>query len=98
MSVSGCGCYCHAAFVDISSNSTRERDRHSRMYIEGSEARKWIFRNRFLECDYRKRKTKIIIIFLKCGKIDKNKEILFVSASDTLIPTEVFYIARDRGL
>ena len=60
MSVSGCGCFCHAAFVDISSNSTRERDRHSRMYIEDNEARKWIFRNRFLlECDYRKRKTKI---------------------------------------
>ena len=59
MSVSGCGCFCHAAFVDISRNSTRERDRHSRMYIEGSEARKWIFRNRLLlECDYKKRKAR----------------------------------------
>lgn len=59
MSVSDCGCYCHAAIVDISSNSTRERDRHSRMYIEGSEARKWIFRNRLLlECDYKKRKAR----------------------------------------
>lgn len=60
MSVSDCDCFCNAAFVDISSNSTRERDSHSRMYIEDNEARKWIFRNRFLlECDYRKRKTKI---------------------------------------
>lgn len=60
MSVSGCGCYCNAAIVDISSNSTRERDNRNRMYIEDNEARKWIFRNRFLlECDYRKRKTKI---------------------------------------
>lgn len=59
MSVSDCGCYCNAAFVDISSNSTGKRDSRSRRSIEGSEARKWIFRNRFfLECDYRKRKAR----------------------------------------
>ena len=59
MSVSGCGCYCHAAIVDISSDITVKRDSRSRICIEDNEARKWIFRNRFLlECDYRKRKRK----------------------------------------
>ena len=59
MSVSDCGCYCIAAIVDISSNSTRKRDSHSRRCIEDNEARKWIFRNRLLlECDYRKRKAR----------------------------------------
>ena len=39
---------------------------------------------------------KIYYIYSAMAKPDKNKEILFVSASDTLIPTEVFYIARDK--
>ena len=56
MSVSGCGCYCNAAIVDISSDFTVKRDGYSRICIEGSEARKWIFRNRFLlQCDYEKK-------------------------------------------
>lgn len=45
MSVSGCGCYCNAAIVDISSNFTGKRDSRSRRSIDNSEARKWLFRN-----------------------------------------------------
>ena len=42
--------------------------------------------------------SKVYYIYSAMEKPDKDKEVLFVSADDTLIPTEVFYIAKDRSL
>ena len=41
---------------------------------------------------------KVYYIYSALERPGKDKEVIFVSAADTLIPTEVFYIARDRGL
>ena len=46
--------------------------------------------------DFKNRK--VYYIYSAMEKPGKDKEILFVSAADTLIPTEVFYIAKDRSL
>ena len=39
---------------------------------------------------------KVYYIYSALEKPDKDKTVLFVSARDTLIPTEVFYIAKDK--